>query len=510
MSSTTLKMVLLVGLTSLAGGFALNRLVEGQVSLQGGLGSAALLAIAIFLLWLFLRITASPRWVGMAVSIAFLLRLLVGVGLSLVLPVWGHESDVSRAGYLFFDAYTRDRQAWNLAQSGDSLLGAFGNEFSGDQYGGMLALSALVYRLFSPEVHRSYLILILTAFAAAAAVPFFYPAVRKYFGASVAALAVWMVVLYPESVLLGASQMRDPILIGLGGAALWMVSRWQDAPRQMTAGLLLILAVTAVFSYLVALPLAGVLFLWWWVEYLPEVKQSKIRRLVWIGVALAGAIMLLGMAAWLRETALWDARLTEAGSGKIQALFKSLPDPLELPFLVVYGLLQPVLPAALFDPSKPLWTVISSLRSLGWYLMLPLLGYVPFGLRWQKPGLLRNLIILTFLVVLGWSLLSSFRAGGDLWDNPRYRTLLLPWLALLASWAYFTARQYRDVWLARLLACEGVFLLAFGVWYANRSFRLGLDLPFLQVAGITGMLCGLVLAAGYWHDRRQRIKSGKI
>lgn len=509
MSSATPKVILLVGLTSLAGGFALTGLVEGRVSLQGGLGSAVLLAAAGFLLWLFLKFTTSPRWVGMAVSIAFLIRLLVGVGLSLALPVWGHESDVSRAGYLFFDAYTRDRQAWNLAQSGNSLLEAFGNEFSGDQYGGMLALSALVYRLLSPEVHRPYLILILTAFAAAAALPFFYQAVGKYFGASVAALAVWMVVLYPESVLLGASQMRDPILIGLGGVAFWMVSRWQDAPRRMTAGLLLILTVTALFSYLVALPLAGVLFLWWWIEYSPQVKQPNIRRLVWIGVAVAGAVILLGMAAWLRETALWDARLTEAGSGKIQALFKSLPDPLELPFLVVYGLLQPVLPAALFDPSKPLWTVISSLRSLGWYLMLPLLGYVPFGLRWQRPGLQRSLIFLTLMVVLGWSLLSSFRAGGDLWDNPRYRTLLLPWLALLASWAYLTARQYRDVWLARLLACEGVFLLTFGVWYANRSFRLGLELSFLQVAGMTGILCGLILAAGYWHDRRQRIKTGK-
>jgi hypothetical protein len=509
MSSATWKAILLVGLTSLAGGLVINGLVEGQVSLQGGLGAAVLLTTVAFLLRLFLQVTASPRWVGVAVGIAFLLRLLVGVGLSLALPVWGHESEVSRAGYLFFDAYTRDRQAWELAQSGNSILAAFGNEFSGDQYGGMLALSALVYRLLSPEVHRPYLILILTAFAAAAALPFFYPAVRKYFGGSVAALALWIYVFYPESVLLGASQMRDPILIGLGGVAFWMVSRWQDAPRRMTVGLLLILAITAVFSYLVALPLAGVLFIWWWVEYSPQVKQPNIRRLIWIGVVVAGGVVLLGLAAWLRETALWDARLTEAGSGKIQALFESLPDALELPFLVVYGLLQPVLPAALFDPSKPLWTVISSLRSLGWYLILPLVGYVPFGLRWQRRGLQRNLIFLTFVIVLGWSLLSSFRAGGDLWDNPRYRTLLLPWLALLASWAYFTARQYRDVWLARLLVCEGVFLLTFGVWYANRSYRLGLDFSFFQVAVITGILCGLVLAAGYWYDRRQRMKTRK-
>lgn len=130
MSSATWKAILLVGLTSLAGGLVLNGLVEGQVSLQGGLGAAVLLTTVAFLLRLFLQGTESPRWVGVAVGIAFLLRLLVGVGLSLALPVWGHESEVSRAGYLFFDAYTRDRQAWELARSGNSMLAAFGNENS--------------------------------------------------------------------------------------------------------------------------------------------------------------------------------------------------------------------------------------------------------------------------------------------------------------------------------------------------------------------------------------------
>ncbi len=490
------------------GGLLLNGLAEQGVSLQGWLASAVLLAVGGCLLRLFWKMTVSSRWLGWAVAAAFVLRLIIGVGLSLALPVWGHESEVSKAGYLFFDAFTRDRQAWELAKSGQSLLTAFGNEFSGDQYGGMLATSALIYRLLSPDVHRPYLILILTAFAAAAAVPFFYAAVSRYFGAKVAALAACIYVLYPESVLLGASQMRDPILIGLAGVAFWLVSRWQTAARRITFILVLILLLTAAFSYLVALPLAGILFLWWWLEYSSCLRQEKIRRLVWLFLAVIGVLALAGMAAWLRESALWDARLTEAGSGKIQALFEALPDALELPFLVVYGLLQPVLPAALFDPSKPLWTVISTFRSSGWYVLLPLLVYTPLGLRFIPRGLQRNLVFWTFLVVVAWSLLSSFRAGGDLWDNPRYRTLMLPWLAMLAAWALVIARQQRDVWLTRLLACEGIFLFIFGLWYANRSFRLGLDLSFFQAAGVTAFLCGVVVAFGLVVDRRRWKRAG--
>lgn len=502
------KAALVVVISAVGGGFLLSGLAEGRFSLQGWAGSTALLGLSGLLLGLFWHMTASPRWVGWAAVTALFLRLMIGVGLSLVLPVWGHESEVSQAGYLFFDAFTRDRQAWQLAQSGNSLLAAFTNEFSGDQYGGMLAASALIYRLFSPDVHRPYLILIFTALAMAAGVPFLYGAISRYFGSATAALAVWIYLLYPEGVLLGASQMRDPILIGLGGVAFWLVSRWQDAPRRATVGLGLVVLLTAAFSYLVALPLAGILFLWWWLEYSARIQRVNIRRLVWFFVAVVGVLVLVAMAAWLRETALWDARLTEAGSGKIQALFAALPDPLELPFLVVYGLLQPVLPAALFDPSKPLWTVISTLRSLGWYVLLPLLAYIPFGIRFQPKGLQRHLIVLSFLIILGWSLLSSFRAGGDLWDNPRYRTLLLPWLAILAAWAYFTARQQRDRWFVRLLACEGIFLLTFGIWYANRSFRLGLNLSFFEVAGVTALLCGLVLASGYWVERRRAVKTG--
>ena len=93
---------------------------------------------------------------------AFVVRLAAGVTLQLVLPVAGYDEEVQKAGYVFFDAYQRDGQAWELASSGQSLTTAFrGEGFISDQYGGLLALSAATYRLLSPDLHRPALILIL-------------------------------------------------------------------------------------------------------------------------------------------------------------------------------------------------------------------------------------------------------------------------------------------------------------------------------------------------------------
>ncbi len=484
-------------------GFAwlMNMLSPRGFALQGLVGSLALFWLVLLALVCIWRKNAVQSWLAGLMAVAFLLRLGLGVGLSLALPVWGHDTPVSNAGYVFFDAFTRDGQAWELASGGQSLLDAFRNEFYGDQYGGMLALSGLIYRLFSPDAHRPWLILILTAFAVAAGTPFLYSALHSRFGETAARLAVWIYALYPESVLLGGAQMRDPILIGLAAVSFGIVSNWRKT-RALTllwAGLILLVA--AAFSYLVALPLAGILFIWWWVDYAAEMKNDRIRRLVWGLILLSGVIVLAAMGAWLRESALWDARQTEAGSGQIQALFRVLPDPLEIPFLVFYGLLQPVLPAAIFDPSLPLWNAITTLRSLGWYLLLPLLAYAGLGLRHEPKGVRRNLLLFSFLLVIAWALLSSFRAGGDLWDNPRYRTLMIPWLALVSAWSWKTAIQYRDAWFKRLVACELIFVFVFSAWYLNRSLRLGLNLSFIVVLVTIGMLCALVLAGGYVYDR---------
>ena len=113
------------------------------------------------------------RQCGLATAVSFALRLVIGIILFAALPVYGYDEAPPNNGYLYLDAYARDTDAWQLASSGDSLLSAFQNEFRTDQYGGLLSLSAAIYRTFSPDAHRPLLILILTSFFTALGFPFF-------------------------------------------------------------------------------------------------------------------------------------------------------------------------------------------------------------------------------------------------------------------------------------------------------------------------------------------------
>ncbi len=470
------------------------------IDLQGYFGFAVMLWLALSLLLILWRWAGSETRLAWILLAAFFLRLIVGIGLSLALPVFGHDTPTSQAGYIFLDAFRRDAQAWELAQSGLPLWSAFGNEFYGDQYGGMLAVSAAIYRLLSPDEHRAWLVLILTAFSAAAGAVFLYRGLRARFSTQVASLAVWIYALYPESILLGAAQMRDPILIGLTSAAFYSMLTWRDHPRRAVWLTGLLLLVMAGFSWLVALPVAAVLLLWWWLEYSPGIARRRLRWLGWALAGIAGLTGLLLIGAWLRDSAAWDARLTAQGSGWIQSLFADMPGMLRMPFLLIYGLAQPVLPAALFDPSLPLWNGISTFRALGWYLLLPLIFYTPIALRKHAAGDEKRLLFFTFVMIVAWVLISSYRAGGDLWDNPRYRTLFIPWLALLTAWAWTTGRRMRDPWLLRWYLAEGIFLLVFGLWYANRSFRLGLEIPFWGMVGAIAGSITLLLLGGVLVD----------
>ena len=108
---------------------------------------------------------------------SFALRLVIGIILFAALPVYGYDEAPPNNGYLYLDAYARDTDAWQLASSGDSLLTAFQNEFRTDQYGGLLSLSAAIYRTFSPDAHRPLLILILTSFFTSLGLPFLWKAI---------------------------------------------------------------------------------------------------------------------------------------------------------------------------------------------------------------------------------------------------------------------------------------------------------------------------------------------
>lgn len=508
--SKSVKLLITLAIALLGGaalGAAVSALMQGGFNLVGFAGAGGVAAICFFLLIIAWRWGGAEKTLAWMMVLAFSLRLALGVGLSLALPVYGYDTPTQNAGYIFLDAFQRDRQAWQLATSGESLLQAFRNEFFSDQYGGMLALSAAIYRIFSPDAHRPWLVLILTASFGALGAPFLRRGLREVFEPRITDAAVWIFLLYPEGLLLGGSQMRDQILIGLSATAFWGAIALS---RQRKAGVVVLAAsifIMALFSWLVAAPVLAVLLVLIWVRAQPRFSISS-RRLAWLGIALLGLAGLALMANWLRESALWDAYLTEQGSGWLQLLLKDKPQLYKIVFLVVYGLAQPVLPAAIFDPSLPIWNGITTFRSLGWYLLLPIFLYLPFGLRKEPAGQKKDLLILAFAVFAAWALISSLRAGGDLWDNPRYRSFFILWLALVAGWGWVTARSRKDPWLLRWFGVEAVFLIIFGIWYANRTFSLGLSIPFYGMIAAILSLAAVILGGGaavdLWKARRRK------
>ncbi len=481
-------------------GAPLSALMPGGFSLAGFAAAGGMAGLCLFFLALAWQWGGAGKMLAWMMGTAFLLRLAVGVGISLALPVFGYDTPTQNAGYLFLDAYQRDQQAWQLANSGDSLMLAFRDRFFSDQYGGMLAVSAAIYRIFSPDVHRPWLILILTAAFGALGAPFLRRGLSPFLESRTFDAAVWIFLLYPESILLGGSQMRDQILIGLSAAAFWGAVALGSQRKAGLITLTLSIFIMALFSWLVAAPVLAVLLVLIWIRTQARFSP-RAQRLAWLGIAMLGLAGLALMAGWLRDSAVWDAYLTEQGSGWLQLLFKDKPQLFKIGFLVIYGLVQPVLPAAIFDPSLPIWNAITAFRSLGWYLLIPIILYLPFGLRKEPAGQKKGLLILAFAAFGVWTIISSLRAGGDMWDNPRYRTLFILWLAAAAAWGWITARERKDPWLLRWYGVEIVFLIIFGVWYANRTFALGLSIPFYGMIGVILLLALVILGGGAAFDR---------
>jgi hypothetical protein len=206
---------------------------------------------------------------------------------------------------------------------------------------------------------------------------------------------------------------------------------------------------------------------------------------------------------WLRLAVNWNVYNIERDSGWVQELFRIMPEWLRLPFVAVYGILQPVLPAALVYPTVPLLKTVYILRALGWYTLLPLLilsfgAGTGFGLGKQ-----RNVILWFALLTWTWILLAALRGGGDMWDNPRYRTILFLWQAILAGVVWVWWREMRPAWFMRVVACEVAFLVVFIQWYLNRYLHLGVKLGFpVMVALIVG-LWAAIIGLGWWRDRKR-------
>lgn len=472
------------------------------------LGAAALLSLSLFILFIAWQKFGKGKQLAWLMVSAFFLRIVFGTGLTLALPSLGWDEPAQNAGYLFYDAFQRDNQAWQLAESGDSILNQTREELYTDQYGGMLTISALLYRVLSPDVHRSYLVLLFGAFAFTLGIPFFYRATANRWDTRLAGMAAWFLVLYPDGLLYTSSQMREPFILGLSMIAFWAVMRLPSRKPQGWIVLVLIIALMTMISSRIAAAVFFFLLMLFLLENLPGLP-AKVRKFTWVILLVLVLLFLAASWAWLQSSAEWDMILTERGSGWVAKVIEEIGAQYRIPFLVIYGIAQPVLPAAIAEPTLPLWKVINIARAAGWYMLAPLLVYAIFTLFKVKDKKERQVWAWMAAFSILWIIIASARAGGDQWDNPRYRANMLPWLVLTASWAIRQAIVRRDAWLPRLLLVEAVFLGFFTNWYFSRYFLLWRRMLFWEmVTWITG-LSALILLGGLGYDRwkKQRLKA---
>ena len=467
------------------------------------------------------RMAGSSRTLAWVLAAAFILRLALGAGTFAFLPIIGYGSPTEKAGYLFYDAYSRDNQAWDLATSSNSLLSAFDQKQVSDQYGGMLWASAFVYRYLSPDIHRPLLITLVAALIGTLGVAFVWAAGRHYAGENIARLAALVLAFFPEAILQGAAQMREPFLMTFIAMAFYGVVEWQATRRRFAwfwVGLSLVgmLLVSPGFVLVTLVAVAGWLYFGGdrrgipWQAVVAALGVFLLAFIVlslsWnslVSVRSAGPFSILG--DWARETANWNLETLKHSSGIVQLLFDNFPPALRMPFVAVYGILQPVLPAAVFEPAIFFWQFLGIIRALGWYLLLPFILYAPIS-AWQiRDGSQRRRWLWLSLVVWVWILIASIRGGGDQWDNPRYRVILLCWQAMIAAQAWFDLRRAGNRWFIRILEVEGVLLLVFGYWYMHRYLKMGLEFGIRNtLAAAIGL--SLLIVLGDWLVERLRAR----
>jgi hypothetical protein len=492
--------------------------LQGESWLIGWFGFSFLFLLSLFLLLFSIRWADGGKTLAWMAALAFALRLIGGVTTYLVLPVNGYPDDEDdRAGFVYTDAHRRDAQAWELAASDKTLLDAFDQNYAYDQYGGLLTISAFVYRYLSPDAHRPLMLVLISAFMATLGLPFLWKAASQKWDVNLALVSCWVYALYPESVLLGGSAMREPYLMAFSAFALWGFINWHDSGAKNIFDAKLLWLVIGIAGMLFVSPivaLATLIILGGWIYF-----ARAERSIPWWGIASAVLVFILGLfllssalnrsgefnsssplyviGKWLKLAVQWDAYQVVRGSGWLQKLFDETPEWTHLPFITVYGLFQPVLPAAFVEPTTLTWRVIGILRAAGWYALLPVLVTSVIAAWNQKDKFWLWLSV----VVWGWILFTSLRGGGDQWDNPRYRAILFLWEVLLAARVIVWQRETRSAWLGRIIAMELVFVLFFGQWYASRYYHWGGQLPFAGIMALILALWVIIFLGGLWRDK---------
>ncbi len=490
-------------------------------------------SIGIYIVW---KAVQASRQATVIALVAMSLRLVIGVALSLLLPVVGYQSNQEhQAGYVYTDAYVRDNQAWDLAESGASLGSAFTGLYPGDQYGGLLALSALVYRLLSPDAHRPFLILILGAMASACGVLCLWRASQRWFGEKIAVLAAWLFTLYPESILLGSSQMREAIVIPIIAMTFFGITQIQSHKLSGWLWVLLSAIILVPIQPLVSIIAFAVMLAIWLFDPLTlhalDKKQTILTILLMVSLllvaifvtssiliklpSLQGSGPLSVYLDWFQSNFTFQSFLLERSSGILQSFLASVGDGWHWLIILVYGIAQPVLPATVGDPSAAaIMRLIGFFRAAGWYALALFLVYGVLGIFRSRHETRRYQLIWLGIINWAWIIVSALNAGADQWDNPRYRAIFLIWQVILVAWALEWARARKDAWLWRWLAVEVVFVGLFTEWYVGRYYPGIFHLDIKLMSLIILIICGGILLGGLiwdiWRKKRSFAKKSGL
>jgi hypothetical protein len=514
---------LLIGVVSIVSAIILAWISSGYVSIQswGQFLVVILVAVAIMYgCWLAVKSDESlqlPTWLAWLIVGATLLRLIAGVLWYIGLPNWGYGSEVEQGGYIMADAYVRDTAAWELAQSNNPLISVFGENRQIDQYGGMAFLSGLVYRYAGGDYHQPLLMIVLSASVSSLVILFSWAFVRRLWGENAARLTAWILVFFPDAIILGSSQMREAFLMTMVAAAFYGLVRYiQDRSRVGLAWLAASLLLMQPFSP----PITGVfllmiIFLSLSMDGWRLVRQTRFWIilaaiavvvgigiwLAWEQIAPAGINNPVALIAWwFQESARWQAYFVKRSSQLIRRIINTTPDWVNMPILLGYGVLQPFLPGALLDQGFPVWKGIAIWRSIGWTIMLPFLLAAPLLLIRikEKRKLAMGLAIAVWMGIL----VASFRSGGDLWDNPRYRVVFISLQAGLVAWVWYSQRESKNPWLWRTLLGLAIILAWFIPWYLQRSGQIIWPVNNVFVTlGLGLMSVIIVFLALHWRGR---------
>jgi hypothetical protein len=453
-------------------------------------------------------------WWALGMRLAFLIIV------PLAMQLWGYPTDRNRIGLVETDALNATTKAWNAAQTNEPVLATW-TRGSGDNTGGITVMGVVVFRLFSSDQERGLLLcLVAAAITALTVIPTFRLA-NELFSERAAKAAAVIAAGFPEAVMLGSLPEQQGYLALVLGVELLAVAGlvfWKKsddgklgAPGPWISAVLLVLSLLAMYllsyQFSILAVFCGALFAVWLAN-----PRRPAGRILWI-VAGLGVLALIVLRilnlldvipsdsdylysqyhylyglAWTE----YDKMVAAGGGDLFQTVFATMDRTVAFLLAAFYGLLQPVLPAAighrnLTAGGGSFWQALGIYRSLGWYLTLPVLIYG--SLKSLRGALSRKPEFILAVIFWGIAFIGSYRAFGDQWDNPRYRLFAFIPMALLAAWAWVEWREKSDPWFLRITVPFAVAVVGLTAWYLLRDYA-GILFP------VTASLAGLGVLAG--------------